>query len=459
MFSEILQKFSDKSPVAVMVHGLLERFLNANKIDEWFENTSEVQYTKKILFSSIVALMLNVVCRVRSNVHSAYLNSDIEASRVAVYDKLKNIELKTSREIVRHIATDAEEVIREMKGTNKPILPGYRTKFLDGNCIESTEHRIKVLRDTKAGALPGKSLVIFDPELGIAIDVFPCEDGHAQERSLLSSVLETLDANDLLVADRNFCVLGFLFKIIQRKAFFVIRQHKGMPYNSLSDLDFIGETETGKVYEQKVSITLSEKEEEEKEIELRRIVLKLNKPTKDGEMEIGIFTNLPSEHADAIKISEIYRERWGVETAFQKLEKYLNSEINTLGYPKAALFGFCIALVAFNIYAVVMAALRAAHPDKNINDEVSDYYISEEISTTSTGMLIAVPEDDWRVFTLGTVSAVSSILLYLANRVDLKKFKKNKRGPKKPPIQKEKFKGKPHVSTAKLLAAEAKNPP
>lgn len=84
-----------------------------------------------------------------------------------------------------------------MKGENSSILPGYRTLFLDGNCIEATEHRIKPLRETTAGALPGKSLVVFDPALGIARDVFPCEDGHAQERSLLSPILATVEANDL----------------------------------------------------------------------------------------------------------------------------------------------------------------------------------------------------------------------------------------------------------------------
>jgi len=36
-----------------------------------------------------------------------------------------------------------------------------------------------------------------------------------------------------------------------------------------------------------------------------------------------------------------------------------------------------VALVAFNLYAVVMAAIRAAYPTKHINDEVSDYYIAE----------------------------------------------------------------------------------
>jgi hypothetical protein len=48
-----------------------------------------------------------------------------------------------------------------------------------------------------------------------------------------------------------------------------------------------------------------------------------------------------------------------VETAFQHLEAYFHSEINTLGYPKAALFGFCLALVAYNLLAVVLAANSA----------------------------------------------------------------------------------------------------
>jgi IS4 transposase len=34
-------------------------------------------------------------------------------------------------------------------------------------------------------------------------------------------------------------------------------------------------------------------------------------------------------------VAEVYRTRWGIETAFQKLEKHLNSEIETLGYPQA----------------------------------------------------------------------------------------------------------------------------
>lgn len=187
----------------------------------------------------------------------------------------------------------------------------------------------------------------------------------------------------------------------------------------------------------------------------RRLVVELEKPTRNGDRMVVILTNLSEEVADALAVSDLYRNRWKIETAFQKLEKHLHSEINALGYPKAALFGFCLALVAFNLYALVMAALRSAHRDRGINEEVSEYYIAQEIATTYTGMLIAVPECEWTVFTEANRTELAGVLLNLASRVDLAKFKKSKRGPKKASNPKTQFKGKPHVSTAKLLAAAA----
>jgi hypothetical protein len=116
------------------------------------------------------------------------------------------------------------------------------------------------------------------------------------------------------------------------------------------------------------------------------------------------------------------------------------------------LFGFGVALVAFNLYAVVMAAIRVAHPATNRRDEVSDYYIAEEISTVAGGMSLIVPDTEWDLFTQGSLSEVSRALLDLAGKLNFRKFKKHKRRPKQLPLPKDAFKGKPHVSTAKLLA-------
>ena len=116
-----------------------------------------------------------------------------------------------------------------------------------------------------------------------------------------------------------------------------------------------------------------------------------------------------------------------------------------------ALFGFCLALVAFNVYAVVMAALRAAYPDQAMNDEISDYYIAQEISATYTGMVMIVDAEEWTVFRNGSTQEVGRLLIDLALKIELWRFKKNKRGPKKPAKPKTQFAGMPHVSTQRLL--------
>lgn len=449
MFSEVFERFIQNRPVAVMVRILLESLLNATQLDRWFDTVRQTQYTKEILFSSIVGLMLRVVCNIRPSVHSAYRHSDIQASVVALYGKLQNLEPTTSQGLVRYIAGEAEALIDHIGGTNPPLLAGYRVKFLDGNCIEATEHRLDVLRGTRAGALPGKTVVVFDPQLGLAVDVFPCEDGHAQERSLLSAVADRIEAGDLYIADRNFCTLEFLFAFPKQSAFFVIRQHGNTPYKRLTDLKFVGKSATGALFEQAVEITAPNGET----LQIRRVVVRLITPTRNGDKHLVLLTNLPKETVDTLTVAELYRARWGIETAFQKLENHLHSEINTLGYPKAALFGFCLALVAFNLYAIVMAALRAAHPDQAIHKTVSEYYIAQEIETTTDGMLIAIPEHEWAVFTQISLVELGSFLLHIAAYVDLKKYQKNPRGPKKPRMERNQFKGHPHVSTAKLLKA------
>lgn len=452
MFGEVLQKFAERSPATVMVRALLEQLLNPEKLDQWFEVTRQTQYTRDILFSSLVGLMLQIVCKTQASVHAAYRHAHIAASIVAVYAKLQGVELTTSQALVRYIAREAQAVIVTMKGARPPLLPGYRLKYLDGNCLAASEHRLKPLRATAAGPLPGKALVVFDPQLNMAIDVFPCADGHTQERALLGEVIPTVAAGDVWVADRNFCVLRFLSEIHRQQAFFIIRQHANLTTNPLEKIKFIGASATGDVYEQAVQLTAASGDT----WTLRRVKVKLKVKTRNGDTALVILTNLPSA-VDAITIAALYRTRWGIETAFQKLESYLNSEIETLGYPQAALFGFCLALVAFNVYAVVMAALRAAHPTLDIDNTVSEYYLANEIATTMTGLNIAVSADEWAPFAHASTEQLAGYLLILAQYVDLRKLRKTTRGPKMPPTPRTQFKGKPHVSTARVLAGSGLN--
>jgi hypothetical protein len=454
MLSPVFKPFVEQSPISVMARAMIERVLNPDQLNEWFDSTANQQYTKDLLFSSLFDIMSQVVHGSHRSVHAAYQASkeDICVSITSVYNKLNGIEIETSAQLVRYAAGQAAPIIKKLNGTNPDLLPGLRVKLLDGNCIEKSHHRIKELRSLSAGPLPGKSLVVYDPAMRLPIDVFPCEDGHSQERSLFKDVLSTIEPKDAWIADRNFCTLDFTCSIASKKAYFAIREHKKFPYQLLGKQKYIGKTETGKVYEQGILVTDSAGQMHT----FRRIRVSLKKNTRDGDSDIFIICNLSKTKANAKKIAELYRGRWTIETAFQHLADYFNSEINALGYPRAALFGFCVALVSYIILSVIKSAMSSVHGAKVVENEISGYYLADELSATYRGMLIAISKENWFVFQQMTAHKFTTILKKLAEKVKLYRFQKHPRGPKKPQPKRKGSKNTPHVSTAQIFAKRKK---
>jgi hypothetical protein len=448
MLGDVFERFVEKSPISVMVRATLERVLGADRLDLWYERTAEKQYTRDLLFSTVYDLMSQVVFCVQPSVRAAYLahEADVGTSIVSVYNKLNGLETRTSAELVRYSAREFAPLITQMNGERAPWLEGYRVKIVDGNCLEASEHRLKVLREATGRALPGKSLVVYEPAPGLVTDVFPCEDGHAQERSLLGAVLATVAADDLWIADRNFCTRAFLCEMDTRGGFFVIRQHQGLPFEILSPLRSDERTPTGHIAHQRVCVM----DEHGTKHGLRRLRLKLDHATRNGATLLHILTNLPRQ-ISAQRVAQLYRNRWTLETAFQHLEAYFHSEINTFGYPKAALFGFSLALVAYNVLAVVLAALRSVHSEDTVEHEVSLYYIANELATTYTGMMIAIPEPEWAIFYAMRTADLATILRELAQRVRLQAFRKSRKSPQQARCKRPGTPRKGHVSTAKLL--------
>lgn len=451
MLGAVFERFVEKSPISVMVRGTLERVLGPDPLDLWYERTANKQYTRELLFSTIYDLMSQVVFRLQPSVHAAYRAQEVQVgtSVVSVYNKLKEIEPHTSAALVRYSAQQFVPLIEQLGGNRAPWLSDYQVKIIDGNCIEASEHRLEVLRGVEAGALPGKSLVVYEPQQGLVRDVFPCEDGHAQERSLFGDVLKTVQAGDLWIADRNFCTRDFLCDLDRRGAAFIIREHQSLPCEIRTSLRPLGRVETGHIAEQRVQVVDGQGVAHT----FRRLRLKLDQATRDGATLLYILTNVPARQASAKRVARLYRKRWTLETAFQHLEAYFHSEVNTLAYPKAALFGFCLALVAYNLLAVVLAALRSVHGQERVDTEVSLYYIANDLSTTYTGMMIAIPEVEWDVFYRMSAPEMVATLLDLARRVNLRAYRKSPRGPKKPRPKRDGRSKQGHVSTAKLLMA------
>jgi hypothetical protein len=454
LLEPIFRPFIERRPVCVMARAVLERVFDPGHIDALFERTAERQYTRNLLFSSVVDLMAQVVVRLQPSVHAAYqaMADRIGASDQAVYDKLQSVELRISAELVRDSAEQVRGVVQELGAKFPRWLPGYRSKVLDGNHLAATQHRIEELRTIWDAPLPGKALVVLDQAHMLVSKVFLTEDGHAQERSLLDEVLDAVEAGDLWIADRNFCTIRFIFGIFLRRGAVLIRQHGQVKGELLGQRKSRGRCSTGRVYEQDLKL----KDADGTEHVVRRITVVLKTPTRDGDTELHLLTNIPAETASAARLADLYRERWTIETVFLELQQTLNCEINTLGYPKAALFAFCLGLMVFNAVSLLKAALRSVHGRKKVDEQVSGYYMALEIQNTYDGMMIAVPEQHWTIFRDMSDAKLAKILKDLAANVQLSKYRKHPRGPKKPPAKRKKYTNGGHASTAKLLADRKK---
>jgi IS4 transposase len=450
MVARIFERFVQESPVAVMVRATLENAFSGPALDRLFICTAEQQYTRTLLFSTVVELMTTVVLRQEKSIHGAFQQrrQQLAVGISSLYEKLARMERRVAEALVRYSVERVEPVLQELEPTPGEVLPGYEVRILDGHHLAGTEHRLKPLRRTRAGALPGQSLVALDPQRKLIRHVRCCEDGHTQERALVDEALAWVAPGQVWVADRNFATTRWIFGVHQRGGYVVVREHAStLHWVGEGPVQAAGRCETGSLSEQEIQIA----EEQGAVLTLRRITLRLDHPTREGDRVIVVLTTLPAAVA-AAAIAELYRGRWDIEGAFQELTVILQCEPNTLGYPPAALFAFCLAVVAYNILRLTRAALGAAHGPEKIEREVSSYYLAQELAKVFTGMAIALPAEEWQEYAFLTPAALAKQLRQWAQQAPLWRYQKHPRGPKKPRPKRRRGAKISHVATARLLA-------
>jgi IS4 transposase len=453
----ILDPFAKGAAPAVMTRLALDWMIQPTSIDPLLEEVAQGQYDRDFLLSHLVEVMADVSCGFRSSPRAAFLKRQFDqiASLSAFYRKLGRMELAVSAALLRQTADRAGELIAAAGGLLPEPIPGYSARVIDGNVLAGTDHRIDELRSTRAATLPGKSLAIYEPISGLVRDIVLEENAHTQERALLDQV--SVEAGQLWIMDRNFCVRTFLFGILRSGAFFLVRRHAScLPFEPIEPLRSVARGDTGDLFEQ--PIWVDDPDREGRRYRLRRIVLRLDRPTREGETEIVLITNLPDD-IEASLCCQAYRGRWGIERHFQELTDLLHCEIPTLGYPRAALFAFCMSVLVGNALAVLKGSLRAVHGDQMVT-ELSTHALVTEAAEVYPGMMIAVPPADWMFLEGCSAAQVAGLLEDLAIRVPIERMLRSRRGPKKPRRTRESPGSRiHHVATKKLLDASRGVPP
>jgi hypothetical protein len=415
--------FVQGAPCAVLTRLVAERIVDDQLLRTLFQEHAVTQYDRDITITHLVEVMLDVACGLVRSVRAGYLRrqEEMAASLTAFYGKLDRADPELGMALVAHVAGRLEPLVKRLGFFGQEPLHGLPSYILDGNMLAGTDHRLKPLRKTRAAALPGKSLVLYACASGLVTQTVLWEDAHSQERALLPDL--EIPARAHLIADRNFCVYWFLQRIQQTGSYFTIRHHKQFALPAVFERR-VGRCDTGTAYERAWEVT-----EEGQTKVWRAIRVELDEPTRDGDHEITLITNLPASFKTAT-IAAAYRQRWTIEGHFQRLTEHLHCEIPSLGQPRAALFVFAVSLVAGNLLAVVIAALGDAH-GSDLVENLSYYYLVDEIARNYNGMLLALPPRHWAFARRLSTPEFARLLRKIAMHANVALLRKSRRGPKK----------------------------
>jgi hypothetical protein len=440
---KLLARYVESRPLAVLTRTILTEVLTSD-LDQVFHDNRSQGYQRELLYSQLCCAIAEVVLGFCRSPNQAYnkLKEELSVSKTAFYEKLKRIEPAVCRASVQHSYACCQKMLCQIGAVPWEIVPGYHCKMIDGNHLEGCDNRLKELRSTWAKALPGTAVVVLDAQLQMAQDIFLINDGHALERTVFDEILDTVERKDLVVADSHYATIKMMTGVNQRGACFVFRQHGALKGEPIGRRKLIGQSDSGKVYEQAFRITSDG-------LIVRRITIELLEPTQDGDTEIHILSNLPAS-VSAFRIGEIYLMRHDVEYLFYLATTTLTCEVKGLNYPQSALFVFCVAMMAINCRQVLFALLAAAHGDEII-EEVSHFSLASEIAHTYDGILISFTEAEWQELVPTSFAARMKFAIKVAKHINLVRHKKAVRGKKKPPPKKTAYKNGSHLSVQKVL--------
>jgi IS4 transposase len=449
MWEKVLERFEKQAPASVMTKLVLEQAVAAEWVDKVFDEHRQRQYSRELLFSTVVELMSLVSLGLRPSLHAAARKMEgLSVSLAAVYDKIRRTEPELLRALISGSAERLEPTIKTLGHSS--VLPGWQLRIVDGNHLPATQKRLGPLRSERGAARPGFSVVVYDPDLDLVVDLQPWEDAYASERVSVLPLLARASAGQLWMADRLYCTLPVLQACENTGASFIVRQHSKHPrLIQESDWQESGMVDSGTVREQIIEVKSGRR--------WRRVELSLQTENDSGDSVMWFWSNLP-DTISAQQIADLYRRRWSIEGMFQRLESVLDSEIKSLGSPKAALLGFASAVLAYNVLSVLKRSVEQAHRENQPEGwEVSIFHLAVHVRSDYQGMQIALPAENFPLEK--TSQGLAERLLALARLIKPKAVAKSPRGPKvaKPKEWLEGKAAQTHFSTARVLKAAKSN--
>ncbi|WP_439624537.1 transposase [Gemmata sp.] len=444
LWADLWDRVRKRCPVALMTRATQEYLFTDPFLDDLFDDSTVANYSHQFLFSDLVSVLTGVVFSTYPSVRRSFLNAPAVQARGTLkcfYEKVQRVEPATMRALVRATSRRTEAICGACPRPNAEPIPGRRLIIIDGNHPNATQNRL----DGQTGAaLPGQVLAVLGHASGLVLDVLPWEDAHSNEKEVLASGGLELQKGDVVVADRQFCASTVMDLVNARGARFVIRHNASVGLRVTRERRPCGRTATGRVYESRVEYARTGRR-------LRCVDVELDTGTRNGETVIRLLTDVPASVASGRQVAQAYLCRRGIETVFWDLTVSLTCEVETLAYPRAALFAFCVAVSVYNGLQAVKGAVAATH-GAGVAEELSGHTMAEEVGRMWDGLDLVLGSEDWDRVRALSASEFGRWLREASKDMDLEYYRKATRGPKKPKAMPEA--GVPintHTSTFRFL--------
>lgn len=451
MFISGMQAAERVSPLSVLVRGALERWLAPPILAELAAGAGGDNYQRKVTLEALTAVMLDAVVGMQPSVHAAAIarRDEWQGSVQALYGKLARVEPRFSAALVRRTAEGVAAVLARPPRSKRPA---YALKILDGTMPDGSEHRLGVLRQLRAAGLPAKAVVVYDAATGVCERAALAEDAYEGEQPLVETLLDEARPGEIYIGDRNFCTARLIGCVMDREASFIFRESA---QRTLYEVELParrrGRGPTGLVTEAQVRLVCRERN---CAWPLRRIHVTLDEPTRDGERELRLLTNLPATYK-ARDVAAAYRRRWEVERHFHFVKHELHGQIRSLGEPRAAIFALAAALAAGNVLAWIKSLLHGRRGgDEAASPALSGYYLTLEISRGFAAVEALTSERDWQAVAELSDRDFRAWGKRLTTAVDRSRYVTHPRGPKQRPPPKLSGKQRHHYATYRLLHPE-----
>ncbi len=430
----IVERFVELSPMTIMTRLVLQCALH----DDWIDTVAEAdegpddESIRETLFALAVDAIAALAMHARTpQAATGNVSSASGVAVAALHDGMSRWRAGWGRALVRDsvdlllpvAATRADERARSVGGMRLRVLDGAGDGCAPGaagcGCGRACDDPAR----EAAGASGARALPVYDPDLGMIVDLLPVERGRAHERAFVGALLETVRPGELWIVDGRFDTDAIVSGWPRRGGAFVLCEYGGAaacrPLGGWRDA---GRLDTGYLREQAVGIA----GDGDAAGTLRRIEWRDH--TLDGSpgATVAVLTNLPAGQFDARQVMQLARRRW--RDALPLPLDPVTGGAPFGGVPaRASLLASGIAALAYNAFSVMTRVVGGALTLDERDAERVPSHIADGVAATYAGMMIALPPDWWRRYDQLPAAALGQMVRMLAVHVDPRSERRRRR--------------------------------